>query len=470
MRTTYEGWPRHLGAAFGIVALSCMIAPAGPARADTTKSATLSLPQAQATALQALKSGDATLAARLARALVQANPENSGPYFILAQAHRQLGDRYLARRAAALAFRYAKTPEDRFTAAQIAAKLAYDDKRFTASQYWLRRSLDPAPNARLKQQAIRDFKRVRAENPWSAHLTFSVSPSDNVNSGAQSPYNLIEGLPVVGLLSPGAQALSGVVARADVDAAYRIAQSATSQTRLTFRATTQQVSLSSSAKAAAPGLSGSDFSSVYASFGLTHAWKAGENGYAQAGVSLGRSWYGGAPYYDFARADLSRSFALGPQGRLSLAAGYEHRDFATNTPVSQLAQLRFNYQHSFASGDALQTGLSLGRTFSDAINNDNRSATAYITYQPARKIGPARLSLTLGASRTTYDAYSVGFLAVPGGREDDSRFAAAALHFDDFSYAGFAPTLTLQTRATTSNVSRFDTQETTLSISLKSNF
>ena len=59
---------------------------------------------------------------------------------------------------------------------------------------------------------------------------------------------------------------------------------------------------------------------------------------------------------------------------------------------------------------------------------------------------------------------------VPGGREDLRVFASVNAFFPDYSYAGFAPVVTLSASRTDSNVSRFDTNDLSLSFTFRSTF
>ena len=149
-----------------------------------------------------------------------------------------------------------------------------------------------------------------------------------------------------------------------------------------------------------------------------------------------------------------------------------HRDYDDAFP-SRRVELRADYAHGLAGGAQLSTGAILARTHAGGNNRDNDSANIYLTYRPGKPIGPAKAAFTVAAAQSNYPSYLLlnPFpVAVPGGREDITFFGSATFQFDQFGYAGFSPALTLSTRRTSSNVSRFDTQELTLSIGIKSSF
>ena len=52
-----------------------------------------------------------------------------------------------------------------------------------------------------------------------------MTPSSNVNGGADTPYNIIDGVPLVGTLSAGAQALSGWIGQTSLNVGYRLRRS-----------------------------------------------------------------------------------------------------------------------------------------------------------------------------------------------------------------------------------------------------
>ena len=463
-----------------------------------TQSITLTLPQARTVARAALAEGRPQLAYRMGETLLAADPRDPEAYYLIAQALQQMKNPALGRRAAGYAFRYSDRPIDRFATAQLAAQLSYQAGQYTRAQYWLRRSLDVAPNQHLHDQAIRDFKRVRAENPLSFRLRLALEPSNNVNSGAATNWLTIDGEPEIGLaITSDGQALSGLVATAGLSASYRLRRSKTSETRALFNYNTRQVFLSSEArrKLAAqpqppyclPGFPGypvcvpvpgnSDFSSSNFHFGIEHSFRLGQgpegeggNGYGLLALTGGQYRYAQSPYFNFTKLRGERGFALGRGSNLRLGGEVEWRHFhRRGGKPALLAELRADYTRGMQSGAQLSTGLTIGKTISDAINTDQTRATAYVNYRPARRIGTARLSLTMGAGIVDYPDYRL-LMPIPGGRDDRSLFGSATMHFDKLDFAGFSPAVTMRARRSDSNISRFDTRELTLSIGIQSNF
>ena len=73
-------------------------------------------------------------------------------------------------------------------------------------------------------------------------------------------------------------------------------------------------------------------------------------------------------------------------------------------------------------------------------------------------------------SETTYPDYRILFWSVPGGREDTRSSAEVNVSFDRLGYMGFTPTLKLSSERTLSNVSRFETDELSVSLGLRTAF
>ena len=468
----------------GALILSLLLA--APALAQTSPPAqptgaeiSLSLEQARGVAAAALQQGDSGLALQIGQGLLQADATDPLAHFIIAQALRQQGRTREARQAAALAYRHAKTDIQKFEAAQLAARLSVDAEEFTRAQLWLRRSLLHAPDPAMRPRIEQDYRQVRAMDPLELRLRLSIAPSSNVNNGSDSPYALIDGVPVIGLLDGLSQALSGVTATADLSLGYRLRATKGSQTQALLRAYGSRVWLDDSARELAnsfPGaaVSNDDFSFALLEAGLRHVQRTGAGagaGFVAAEIAGGRNWYGGDPYQRYLRLGLTHGIRLSESTTLSLGAEAERRGFEDdiNQPIETLG-LQASLGYSISNGDRVSLSLAWRDSDSEARNAVSTRRTAYLRYEMARPVGPARLSFTLGAADTLYPNYAVGFIAVPGGRQDDTVFGSVDILFQDLDYAGFAPTLTLRAQKTRSNFSRFDASELAVSFGIRSLF
>ncbi len=427
----------------------------------------LSLDEARLIARSALYAGEFDVARELAMGLLQADPEDAYAYGVLAAAHSRLNNPGLARAAARLSYKYSDTPTEKFAAARTAASVAVQQKKVTRGQAWLRLAAVHAETETQERQVRADYARARAANPLNFNLSLSVAPSDNVNNGTDNTLLVINGIPSAARFSSATQTLSGVVSTADLRLRYRLNRTANSVTHATGRAYTRQVALTDSA----PGVDGSDFSSSYAEIGLSHRFALGAEGNtASVAGSLGTLWSGGETSFDFAKLELGRSLKLNDANRLSFKAAVEDRNSAIE-PVRDAAVVTLSgtLAHKRPDGGRFTFGVTVQDVTSDQINAEFQTATARLAYTFAKSLGPARVTTGVTLGSTDYEDYTL-IGPVDGGREDTSVYADVSLFFEDFSFAGFAPTVTLRTGQRTSNINRFDISESTLSIGLQSKF
>lgn len=426
----------------------------------------LSLPQAQALAQQALRKGQPRTAYELTEGLIAANPKNGHAHFLRAHALGQMKDYKTGRQSAARAYRVANTDVQRFEAAKLAAELSFANDSFTVSQLWLRRAVHYAPNEEIRSQYVKAFRNVRRTNPLRFELQFSVNPSDNVNNGSNSPYNLIEGSPLVGTLSPSARAIRGVVAKTDMRGAYRVQQSKGHETHITGRLLSREVRFNDPV----PGISGSDISSLRLQLGVSHLWAPGKSGYWSFDINGGRTWYGRSPYYDFAGVGVRRMQKLGDNLRLSLGTHVEEQ-FDKTVPVTDATVYSAfaGLHYALSSGGELGAQLQFRDIDSDGRNRASQQWSVVATYTLGREVGPAQISLSVGHSTLDYEQYWV-ILPVAGGRTDESWFGGVTATFKDYSYMGFVPVVSVNAEKSRSNISRFDVDQTAVSFGIRSEF
>ena len=414
----------------------------------------------------ALSQGQPRLAFALTEGLLTADPKNGQAHYFQSLALISLKDHRAANAAAARAFRFADSDIQRYQAAQLAAQLTYADERYTLSQLWLRRAVHYAPNEDVREKSVMAFRKVRNDNPLNVQLRFSVVPSDNVNNGSNSPYNIIEGSPIVGTLSPSAQAIPGVVASIDLRGSYRLLQGETFETRLTGQISNKRVELNNSV----PGISGDDLSEHKIQIGFAHRWTRSKQGYWQAEVNGGRQWYGGDLLYDFVGVGMTRVQKLSDNLRLTVGAEVEEQ-LDQAPPITDATQYSAYAGLSYALGGGSRVSGSVHFTEIDS-NGTNRASQQWygiVGYTHGRKIGPATMSASLGYSTLDYDQYSVVF-PVAGGRVDSSWFGGISAAFTDLSYMGFVPTLSINAEQSRSNISRFDVDQTAVSFGVRSEF
>lgn len=466
-----RGWARLLVLCCAVYMAT--LAPVAEGRADPpVPRAEISLSQARVLAQRALSQGNAVLAIKLARGLLNANPDDAHAHMILAVAMARAGDATEARKSAARAYRHSDSKGARVQAAQLAARAALHDNRPTLTQLWLRRAAVHVDDDVSKDRIAADYARVRAINPFSFRIGAGLRPSNNVNNGADSALQVIDGVPVVGLLSGGAQALDGTVGTVDIALSYRLRQSKQSVTRLGTRFYTRRVWLSSSAKAQAPDLDDDALDSTYLDVSAKHSFALGAEGnFASAGVRVGRAWAAGEIDYDFAALSASRSIRLGEPMRLSLAVTAEQRNVDRGDVFDQTRlQFNTNLSRTLANGDRISLSYAITDTDADHVNLRSTAHSLRGTYSFDQPLGPASVSTALTLGQSMYDDFQVGFIEVPGGREDTSVYGDVTFFFEDYDYGGFAPSVRLRAGQRNSNVSRYDSTELSVNFEIRSTF
>ncbi len=439
------------------------------------EAAELTLEQARVVSLTALQNGDPGLAIQVAKGLLKADPRDPMAYYVIAQAHAGLGQPNLGRRAAALSYRYSTTGPARFEAAQLAAKMAFAEGKPTLTQVWLRRTAIHAPTERDEVLVARDYRALRTINPWSFRLRTDLRPSNNVNNGSDTALQIIDGVPATGTLSGTARALSGIIGSIDIATAYRLRADDRSSTSLGARIYVQRVGLSSAAKNLAPRAKNSDFASTYAEISLRHGFAVGaadKKGSAAVELALGESWYGGKRNYRFAMVKAERRWLLGAgRTQLTLKAVAENRSKARyRTNDARILGFGGEIYRKLENGDGFGVTFALRDSVAKFHNGTFTSASMRTSYTFAKPVGPARLSAGLVLGYSDYPVYRSGIFMVPGGRQDKSIYGDLSLFFDRYDYAGFAPMLRVRTGRKSSNDSRFNTRDVSITLSVQSKF
>lgn len=440
------------------------------------KQVEITLPQARELAVQALRSNQPGDAIKLANGLLLANPKDPFAHFVLASAYANSKKYVEGRKAAGRAFRYSKSSPDKFRSAELAARVSFAAEQYSLAQFWLRRAAIHTASEADEKKLAQDYKVLRRINPWTFSLRTGIRPSSNVNNGADSAANVIDGTPDGGAIPAGAVALSGLIGTVDLQLGYRLKQTQTSLTSLSGRLYVQRVSLSSTAKADAPNATGSDYASTYGEVSLRHAFAVGpaeKKGAAAVQVTLGESWYQDQRNYQFARLTGERNWQLGENGRLQINALGEQRfrsRYLAND--ARLYGLGTSYTHKLTNQDSFKLSLTVRDATSLDVNGTYSSAALSADYAFGRALGPAKLSAGLSLGYTKYDAFKFSLPAPPvlPSRTDKSAYATVTAFFEEYDYAGFAPALHLRVGRKKSNFSAFSSREVSLSVGVGSKF
>lgn len=441
---------------------------------------TFSLDQARGLARQALYAGRFDLARDVAMVLVRTDPEDAYAYGVLAAAHSRLDDPKLARAAARLSYKYSETPAEKFGAARTAASVAHQQERHTISQGWLRLAATHVDTAAQEKALKQDYGRVRAANPLRFNINLSVAPSDNVNNGTDNVILINNGIPTNTAINGNSRALSGTVGTFDGQLRYRLSNRSKSRTTASGRLYVRRVVLSSEAERllkedAASRRSdpetNSDFNETFAEVGIEHLMALGAPGNTLTfGATLGAKWSADEQIYESAKLRLSRTVKLSDSTRLFLSGSTERR-FSTfsNLRDVDVVTVGATVSHKLQRGDTLSVGLNLSQQDGHFANTDVETASLRANYTFGKQLGPVQISTGLTFGYTDFDDYRLGN-TIPGGRQDESLYGDISLFFADYDFAGFAPTIKLRTGRKSSNINRFEIDETTITLGIQSKF
>ncbi|MCE8513603.1 DUF560 domain-containing protein [Ruegeria pomeroyi] len=355
----------------------------------------------------------------------------------------------------------------------MAQALASDDRR-TLAQWWLRRAVEHAPSEELSRIAVRDFRYVRARNPWLTRLSFAITPDSNINNGSSQRssflnYKLSEvlyGQPVEYQLGGSARALSGVEYALGLTTRYRFRELPTRAHDLILSVDLRAYSLSSEAKSLAPTARASDFS--FASYTLGYGQRGinfDRRGEYRFFVDVGQSWYGGNEYARFARLSLGQSYKL-DRGRQINARIATERQWGVTRSDQDTIRADLSYTLPLAGGTTLWTNLTGAVATSDVAADefDEIALRAQITF--AKPILGATAQLGLWARSRDYDVSPHD----RNGRQEDKYEADFTLIFNKIDYYGFNPTMRISASRTESNIALYDARRFGVNFGIQSAF
>ncbi|MBM1219628.1 hypothetical protein JQU17_05415 [Ponticoccus sp. SC2-23] len=452
----------------GRLALTLMLA-AAPAAAQTIRTDAAGLRELAALSLA---DNNWAQARALSEALLERNSDDMAALSILSQAAFRMGDFATARTSAARVYRSDAPKSRRYQAARLAALAAVNEDRFTLAELWLRRALIVAPTPEDVAETTNDARQVRRANPWSTNVQLSFSPSTNINGGATSELNYIDGVPIVGVLSASAQALTGFVALADLRTTYRLNETSESRQTVSARVYARApIPVGESLQAIEDeGVKIEEFSTARLEFSFAHD-QVVEDGLFGINADIGGYWAGAEYDYSYLRLGLDRTFRLTPELSLT-GSGYAEQRFAPDDFAREdvVLSLSGSVVSRMADGSQGSATLSWQGRDSDSVNNTYNSYTFQLGYTPAEQFGPVQLSGAVGVQYTDYPDYVVGFILVPDGREDTRLFGNVTALFPDYSFAGFSPLVRMNVGTTDSNISRFEVGEFGVELGLRSTF
>ncbi len=446
----------------GVLALAVLTSPglASPGPQE------MSPEEAYRTAFEGLESGHSKLANAIADALLQRDPGDFRFLILKSRAARNIGLFDESAGAGRTAWREAETDAQKFTAAMVTAQALSSDGKRTRAQLWLRRASDSAPNDGARALAVRDFRYVRARNPWLTELNFNIAPSNNVNNGSANETTQLYGLPFEFRLSGAAQALSGIEYSASAATRYRFDQGANFAHDVVFQFSHRTYTLDADAKASAPGVKGSDFAFTQAAIGYIYRSRP-ESGLGPftLNATAGHTLYGGDSYLSYLRLGGAQDMPLGDRANLSFSGSGE-RQFGVVSADADI--LRADLRYARNVGTLGRVGLSLGHSTSSSaadVSNYSELRTG-VDLTLAKPIFGTRVSFGLDWRQRDYPRSRYD----PAGRNDKELSASIDMVFTEIDRYGFNPTLSINAGQTKSNIGLYDRESLGVSFGMRSAF
>jgi hypothetical protein len=461
----------------GAALMLCALLPClgmGTASATSDEKAVLTPSQMRTAAADLLRLRNPQQAMALADALIARDPHDRSALLIRSRAARDLGNYTLARKAAKRAWSLSETDEEKYAAALITAQALSSGGQRTLAQFWLRRAVEHAPDERLERRAVRDFRYLRATSPWLHRFSFSVSPESNINNGSSERSSflnyrmseLLLGQPVEYQLGGTQQALSGIEYELGIRSRYRFHQTETRAHDLAFSLTSRTYTLSSDAKAQAPGAEGNDF--AFTSYQVGYGLKGinlDRHGEFRVAVDLGQSWYGGEEYARFLRLSAGQSYKLERGRRINARLSHEIQDgVATSDQNTSRGDLSYSFK--LASGSTLWTNLSLAGATSNRASDEFQEIGLRTQLTLGKPVFGAVARFGLWGRVRDYDVSPHS----PDGRHDDYYQADISLTFKKIDYYGFNPTLSMTAAKVDSNIGLFESNRFGVNFGIQSAF
>jgi len=450
------------------VLLATTAALAAPGLGQESRAITLTPQDAYAAAVANWQAGRLDLAAGLTDALLQRSPGDVDLLILKSRIAEKAGEAKAATTSGRQAWGNAETDSEKYAAAMVTARALLADEKHTRAQLWLRRAAHVAPNDAMHAQAARDFRVVRARNPWAVDLNFNIAPTNNVNNGSarETTQIYLFGLPFEIPLNGTARALSGLEYAAGGSARYRFKQTGTSAHDLIFQLSHRTYTLSSDARDQAPGAKGSDFAFTHGAIGYVfHNRPPNGLGPYSLRATAGQTYYGGDEYLNYLRFGGAQSIKLNDKTGLSFSGAAE-RQYGIAAPDADI--LRGDLRLSYKLGNIGTLGATAGHTASFSDNDqvkysENRLG---LNLHLAKPILGADVSFGLEVRQRDYPVSAF----TTNGREDTEVSASINLVMTEIEKYGFNPTLSINSSQTSSNIGRYDSSKIGVSFGIRSAF
>lgn len=407
---------------------------------------------------QALSTGNADLAVRIARQLLAANPADIETQVLLTAALSRSGQTQAAVAAGKHAFRTSKERPLKFQAAFLTAEALAGQNRTIAAKWWLRRA-DSYRSAPTDMALLRrGFASLDRRTPLKFTVTLGAGPSNNVNGGSLHDTFDFYGIPI-----PIEQALSGYTGVVAGTLSYRLQDKEKSALSGFVKLRHREVWLSDQALKLAPWAKSSDYSSKGMDIGFSGRWQSSATLGVTYSAQVGRQWYSFGRHNDVQRLQFGVAKLIAETRVLRFDLSAE----AVQSPTApRTNSLRLGVETSLEvpMGNGRITGIfGLAQLDAEAPGLPYRAVSLGVEAQPA----------------TLLKGLDLGFFASVESKEywkaktenpDLIWEAGATASLSNMSLLGFRPTATLSATRSVSDLVVRDKMNLGLSVGIRSSF
>lgn len=466
---------------FGVcAALIVAVLPCAGA-AQTVRVEEASLAQLQIAASAAYKSGHSDQAMALTQAILARRPDDALALYLQAKLWFEAvptdATRDAARKTIRRAYAAADSDVQHFETSVLAAQIAVSQQRWFAANGWTRISSIYAPSPQIKTQVLKDISIIQRLNPWQVAGNFTLRPSSNVNGGAATAENVIDGYTLVGRLSADAQALAGTEASASLSARYRIGQTKTTRTTLGIAAWGREVDLKghptrevfdlATATTDDEPIENEEFSERYLRADIAHLFTVNAAKF-EVSAQISQYWQAESPIWT--AHGVSARWSFDAPETWVINGSLDRRKYAESGRRDTLWAFGVARSTDIFEAGQLRTGVDWFAQRSEVNNARVERLRLKIGFEPKATWAGMHISGDATAQRSSYRDYSLLGMHPDGGRRDDQLSASLSMRRANWSLAGVVPEWTIEASRVQSNVSRFTSKEVTAGVALRSAF
>jgi len=441
----------------------------------STVTAQSTLSPLQSAAEGALVNGEPAKAAALSQDILATDPQDFAALYILALAQSNLDDDAQAATTAARAYRAANDETSKHQAARLVASNRFTLGQYMRTEFWLRRAANHAQNEEEVAAVAREYLATIRANPLSLQFNASIAPSDNVNGGSEDGILNFETIGLSLVLPENRRALSGIAYAGSARLNYRLSESDRQRTSLSGFLSAETFTLSDEAKdllASSPiesvqNVKGSDFATLLAEVGMTHRRSdISPLGPISLSLNFGTYWEGKERLINYRDTIVQQFIPIDRENAFSFrASARDQRALLPTLNDSKIYDVSGSYIRRLPNRDELQLNVYWRK-------NDSGPESSYLQYSAGigyglnQRIFGTRLSASLSVGTRTYEE----FVTTLDGRDDRFYTVQANAVFEEITYFGFSPSMSISGTRTESTAEENTSATAQILFGIESNF